>query len=117
MDTTIAKQKLMEEFSLLEKELATVGRLDAGNKIDWVPKKDDGDTDAADRDAVADSLESLEDNTAILTDLENRYNAVKAALIKIEKGTFGACDVCSKKIEEDRLNANPAAPTCKEHMK
>lgn len=116
MDTHIAKEKLMEEFTLLEKELATVGRLDANNKIDWVPKKDEGDTDTADRDAVADSLESLEENTAILTDLENRYNAIKAALIRIEKGIFGTCSVCGNKIEEDRLNANLAATTCKQHM-
>lgn len=116
MDTNNAKQKLMDEYALLEKELATVGRLDENNKIDWVPKRDEGETDTADRDAVADSLESLEENTAILTDLENRYNAIKSALIRIEKGTFGICSVCNNKIEEDRLNANLAATTCKQHM-
>ena len=41
---------------------------------------------------------------------------IDAALEKMEKGTYGICEVCNKPIEEDRLEANPAAKTCKEHM-
>ena len=38
------------------------------------------------------------------------------ALERIEKGTYGICEVGNEEIEEDRLNANPAARTCKAHL-
>jgi RNA polymerase-binding transcription factor DksA len=34
----------------------------------------------------------------------------------MDSGSYGKCEVCGKAIEADRLEANPAAPTCKEHM-
>lgn len=117
MDTTHFQTTLREELNKLEKELSTLGRLDTENKVDWVPKADTTDIDTADRDSVADSLESLEENTAILNDLEIRYNEVKQALIRIEAGTFGICSVCKQPIESDRLAANPAATTCKKDMR
>jgi RNA polymerase-binding transcription factor DksA len=36
--------------------------------------------------------------------------------LQIEKGAYGTCKICGEKIEEDRLEANPAAQTCKLHM-
>ena len=38
------------------------------------------------------------------------------ALEKIEKGEYGTCEVCAAEIEEDRLEANPSARTCKAHV-
>jgi RNA polymerase-binding transcription factor DksA len=43
-------------------------------------------------------------------------NTVVHALGKIEAGTYGVCEVSGMDIEEDRLEANPAARTCKAHM-
>jgi RNA polymerase-binding transcription factor DksA len=51
--------------------------------------------------------------------LEVRYNEIKSALKKIEEsapGAYGLCEVGGEQIEEDRLEANPAARTCKAHM-
>jgi RNA polymerase-binding transcription factor DksA len=48
--------------------------------------------------------------------LEGRRTDVKEALDKIEEGRFGICEECGEKIEEDRLEANPSARTCKAHM-
>jgi RNA polymerase-binding transcription factor DksA len=117
MDTNPFKEKLETELKQLETELASVGRLDPDNKIDWVPRKDEDNIDTADRDAVADSLESLDENTAILTDLEIRHSEILSALQRIENGSFGICTTCGKPIETDRLGANPAATTCKQDMK
>ena len=50
------------------------------------------------------------------SNLKVRYNDVKDALHKIETTGYGVCEVCGEKIEEDRLEANPAARTCKAHM-
>jgi DnaK suppressor protein len=65
---------------------------------------------------VADAIEGLEINTAITEQLEMRLREVTLALEKIDAGTYGTCTVCGLAIEEDRLGANPAAPTCKLHM-
>ena len=52
----------------------------------------------------------------LVAELETRYNNIKKALENINNGTYGICLLCGKKIELDRLNANPAAKTCKEHV-
>ena len=61
-------------------------------------------------------IEDYETNTAILKQLEIQLNDVKDALLKIEDGTYGQCEVNGHLIEEGRLRANPAARTCMEHM-
>ncbi|MBI2086800.1 MAG: TraR/DksA C4-type zinc finger protein [Candidatus Zambryskibacteria bacterium] len=53
---------------------------------------------------------------AIVNTLETRYNDIKSGLDKIEHGTYGLCQICGKEIETDRLEANPSARTCIEHM-
>ena len=72
--------------------------------------------DSADENETADNIEEFESNTAVLKELEIRYNDIKDALVKIEKDEYGFCEVCKAPIEEDRLIANQAARTCKEHM-
>ncbi len=110
------KEKLTKELAVLETELKTVGARNPSNPADWVAKIDDSEFDHADRNEVADEIGNLETNIAILKDLEIRYNEVKNALEKIEKGEYGVCVVCGKEIEEERLEANQAAATCKEHI-
>lgn len=110
------REKLETEKTLLESELLTVGRINPENPNDWqaVPAK--MDTMNADENEVADTIEEFEGNTAILKQLEIRFNEVKNALGQIESGKYGICSICGKSIEEDRLEANPAATTCKAHM-
>ena len=111
------KKKLEAEKALVEKELKKVGRVNPDNPSDWeaTPPKD-RDTSQADESTVADSIEGYEDNVAILKTLEKRYNDIKSGLDKIKHGVYGICQVCQKEIESDRLDANPSARTCKEHM-
>ena len=47
---------------------------------------------------------------------ETQLIDVKSALERIEDGSYGVCEISWEQIEEDRLEANPAARTCKEHM-
>ncbi len=113
------KNKLEAEKKDLEAELKTVGRKNPDNPNDWepVPPESDEMTKADDNDEAT-RIEEYEDNTAILKQLEARYNEVGAALKRIASGSgYGVCEVCGKEIESDRLEANPAATTCKEHMK
>jgi RNA polymerase-binding transcription factor DksA len=64
----------------------------------------------------ADIIMNHDNSVAILDDLESRYDTILAAFSRIEKGTYGRCEVCGEKIAEARLEADPAAPTCIKHM-
>ena len=84
---------------------------------DWgaqfVPPKD---ADRADTNIAADFEEEFSQRSATLGELEIRWNNIKDALKRIEEGTYGICEVEGEPIELDRLEANPAAKTCKKHL-
>lgn len=111
------KKVLEEELSLLKNELNSIGRINPDNPKDWEAEPDEESVPSADPTDYADEIEEFEGNTAILRELEIRYNNIKKALKNMEKGTYGVCDVCGKEIPEARLTANPAADTCIEHTK
>lgn len=115
IETTTYRARLEEEKGTLEGELQSVGRRNPSNANDWeaVPQEVGQEADPNDR---ADLIAHFEDNTAILKDLEIRYNDVLAALARIDDGSYGTCEVGGEAIEEDRLNADPAARTCKAHL-
>lgn len=110
------KKLLSAEEKKLEEELSTVGRRNPENPSDWEATPSDAQTDSADLNDFADNIEDFETNTAILKQLETQLVDVKEALSKMEKGTYGTCEVDGGEIEEERLEANPAAQTCIEHM-
>lgn len=117
LNTNHFKKLLEEEKKTLEKELLTVGSKSAGGSGDWEPMQTELSEGAdADRADVAESLTSFESNTAILKELETQLFGVNDALQKISNGTYGVCEVAAHPIEEDRLEANPSARTCKDHM-
>lgn len=110
------KDKLKEEKGLLEKELSQVARRNTTNPSDWVPSAKTPEQSKADENLASDSFENLENNIGITTQLENRLEDVNDALTKIENGTYGICEAGDHPIEIERLEVNPAARTCKEHM-
>jgi len=114
-DTTHFRELLEAEKKNLESELSTVGRRNPSNPSDWeaLPSETGQESDPND---AADLIENYEGNTAILKDLEIRYNLVLGALMRIDEHTYGICSIGGEEIEEDRLNADPAALTCKAHM-
>jgi len=116
IDINYFKEKLEEELVLVEKELNEIGRRNPDNKSDWEAEPADMNADSADSNETADNIEEFEGNTAVLKELEIRYNDVKDALTKIEEGKYGICEISAEPIEEERLIANPAARTCKKHM-
>lgn len=116
LNTQHFKDLLLKEAKLLETELASIGRKNPDQKGDWEAVATSLDEDNADEFDVADDLEQFENNKAELNQLEIQLNNVKSALKKIEDGTYGICNVGGEEIEEDRLEANPSAETCKAHM-
>ena len=115
VDTSAYKQRLEEMLKTITHELAAIGIHNPENPSDWeaVPERIVTEPDPND---VADRIEEWDENRAVVAELEKRYNNIVRALKKIEEGTYDTCEVCGKPIEEDRLNANPAARTDKEHL-
>ncbi len=109
------KELLTNEKIKLESELSSIGRRNPSNKNDWeaVPQETGKEPDKND---AADLIEGFEENTAILKDLEIRYNNVLSALERIEKNTYGKCTTCGAEIKKERLDADNAAAVCIEHM-
>jgi RNA polymerase-binding transcription factor DksA len=105
------KKLLEKELATLETELKSVGHVNPDNPKDWEPSSGEVDVNATDAADIADNIESYESNTAVLKQLETQYNDVKRALDKIAKGTYGICEISGDPIENERLEANPAART------
>ena len=115
MHTEQFKQRLEEEKTKLESEMGDIGRKNPLVPNDWEPIPSETGTEADLMDQ-ADIIVNRETTSAIFADLEARYDTVLAALARIEKGTYGKCEVCGEKIEEARLVADPAATTCITHL-
>lgn len=115
MKTEHFRKKLEAEKTRLESEMGNIGRRNPSVPDDWEPMPAETGTEA-DLIDQADVVTSREGNAAILADLEARYDTILSALLRIEKKTYGKCEVCNKKIEEARLEADPAATTCVKHL-
>jgi RNA polymerase-binding transcription factor DksA len=110
------KEVLESECKELEKELSSLGVRDPQNPDEWDVKVPEMDIMDADENEVADRSEEMHVDSIILDELTVRYNNIVKALSKIEDGTYGSCEMCGESIEDDRLQANPSALTCKKHM-
>lgn len=109
------KQKLETEKIRLEELLATVGGKNPNNPGDWEAKPDNS-SQIESREDVAEKFEDFEEREATNLNLESRLKDVTDALVKIANGIYGICEISGEPIEEDRLEANPAARTCKKHL-
>lgn len=116
MDTQHFKEKLEAELALVTQELNDLGVKDKSGE--WAATDGDLETMAptADSNEYADQLEEYQERREEVDALQARHTEVKVALEKIDNGTYGVCEVSGEPIEEDRLEANPAAKTCKAHM-
>jgi RNA polymerase-binding transcription factor DksA len=97
------KLKLEDELDVVKQELSDLGH-------------EDIDETATEPDELADRMEEREENSSEKATLLARLKEIQGALARMAAGTYGFCEECGEKIEEDRLEANPAAGTCKLHM-
>ena len=114
-DITQHKQELETLLANVTYDLESIAVYDEQTG-DWVAKPAGGEVGEADPNVGADVVEDWNERRATVGQLETRYNNIKRALAKIADGTYGVCEVSGETIEEDRLAANPAARTCKDHM-
>lgn len=118
MNIELLKQKLIEEKTKLEAELASLGIKDPKTG-DWgAILEEEPSAELADMNEHGDRFEEFAERANTLGELEIYYRDIEHALEKIEKddGSYGTCEISGEQIEEDRLMANPAARTCKTHI-
>jgi len=116
MEINNIKTKLNEEKKLLENELSSIGIVDKTGDWEATPEIETSAQEVQDEADMSEKSESYEERSSILGSLENRLSDINKALLKIESGEYGICEICGKKIEEDRLKVNPAARACKDDM-
>ncbi len=109
---------LVKEMDQMKEELSRLG----------IKNPEDGDwgavlgsmnsADKADPNTQADRDEEFLERANVLGEIETRYRELADALTKIndEPEKYGICEVSGQPIEDDRLEANPAARTCKANM-
>lgn len=115
IDVTTYKERLTEDLRVITSELQELGIHNPQVKEDWIALPEDSNEEA-DENLVADKAEEWLERTATLSALETSYNNIVRALQKIEDGTYGICEISGEEIEEERLEADPSARTCKAHM-
>lgn len=101
---------------MLTKQLGEIAA--QGENGVWTPKAPEMDvmSPIAEPNEAADKLEEIDERGEEVVTLSARLADVERALENMSQGTYGRCEVCDKAIEEERLEANPAARTCIEHM-
>ena len=110
------KKRLEGELKLVEQELKSMGVEDVHAPGGWDATPGDVDESATEEDEIADRIEQQEENAEEIAALQTHWHNVKRALGKIEEGNYGLCEISGEEIEEDRLEVNPSARTCKAHM-
>lgn len=62
-------------------------------------------------DIATDTFEKEKD-LSILEHVDAQLADVDRALGRLEQGTYGTCEACGRRIDDDRLRARPAARFC-----
>ncbi len=116
LDKKKIKEKLEKERDILLEEMRDMGKLNPETG-DWEATPEAIDVPESDQNDMADRFEEYEARSSMIRVLEPRLQNILRALKGLNRDSFGKCEVCKKDIEMSRLEANPAARTCKKHMK
>ena len=115
MDKKKVKEKLEKERDTLLDEMRGMGKLNPETG-EWETTPEARDVPETDQNDMADRFEDFEAKSSMMLVLEPRLNNILQALKGLNKSSFGVCKVCKKDIEMARMEANPAAETCKKHL-
>src|SRR5258708_20801785 len=105
------KAELEAEKAKLETQISDLGTPDTETPGGYGAHVDLDNVDEADENLVADKFEDEENSQGILNQLEERHADVLRALLKMEAGKYGICEICQLPIEEKRLAADPTPLT------
>lgn len=115
LDKKKIKEQLEKERDILLEEMKNMGKFNEETG-DWETTPEEQTFPEADQNDMADRFEDFEARSSMMKTLEPRLRNILKALKNINRESFGKCEVCKKDIEMARLEANPAARTCKKHL-
>ena len=115
LDKKKIKEKLEKERDILVEQMKDMGKMNPKTG-EWEATPEELGYKDTDQNDMADRFEGFESRSSMLPVLEARLKSILNALKSINKDTFGTCKICKKDIEMARLEANPAARTCKKHL-
>jgi len=97
------RERLVGKVDVMQGETLKKSRQDASGDLSNVPiHMADVGTDNYERDIMIELIQNGEEGV----------RNIDTALEKIEEGSFGACELCAKKINKERLKAVPYAKLC-----
>ena len=111
MDKATAAKRLEEERTRLQGIREGIQReqddaiSDAGNEL--------SSFDQHPGDSGTETFE-MEKNVSLLEQVDDELLEVEAAVQRLERGTYGTCQVCGRPIGDERLEAMPATRFCVE---
>ncbi len=111
MEIDQARQRLEDERARLEGVRATFDdeQLTESAELDSLGELSSYDQHQAD---VGTETFEREKDLSILERVESELADVEHALQRLDEGTYGTCEACGRPIDEDRLDAVPAARLC-----
>ncbi len=115
LDKKKIKIQLEQERDMLVGQLKDIGKLNTETN-EWEAMPEALDYRESDQNDMADRFEDYEGRSSMIRSLEPRLQNILLALKGINRESFGKCEVCKKDIESARMDANPAARTCKKHL-
>jgi RNA polymerase-binding transcription factor DksA len=115
LDKKKIKEKLEKERDALLEQMKDMGKFNP-ETLEWEATPEEVDYPESDQNDMADRFEDFESKSSMIRALEPRLNDILTAIKSIDSDSFGKCEVCKKDIEMARLEANPAATTCKKHL-
>jgi RNA polymerase-binding protein DksA len=104
------RARLLEEKARLEAELQDIETRTSRAAEPDSPSEPSGSDDHP-ADLASETFEREKD-LAIGESVETMLSRVRTALVKIDRGTYGTCDLCGRPIPRRRLEALPFATLC-----
>ena len=108
-----AKARLEEERSRL---VAVRSGLDEENLTEESEQESFSELSSVDQHQADMGTETFEreKDLSILESVESELADVEHALRRLDEGTYGTCEACGRPIDEERLEALPAARLCRD---
>jgi RNA polymerase-binding transcription factor DksA len=113
MDKDVAREHLVAERARLDDVKAGLPDIESESENERLSELSDLDQHLAD---VGTETFDRERDLSILDQVEGELADVERALQRLDEGTYGLCEACGKPIEDERLEALPAARFCVEHQ-
>lgn len=115
MESDSARDALAAERERLEGVKAGLEADGIGTESESENLSELSDVDQHQADTATETFERERD-FSILEQVEGELHDIDRALQRLDDGTYGQCEFCSKPIGAERLEAMPAARFCVEHQ-